>query len=129
MEFFTIPHEDIRQILGGFTMGRPKGSKNKKKCVTGASIDELIAQRLEAKAALEEEFNAIKASMEEQATRARAIKADVKKLVKELEQLYVQKEAEEAAAKEAAAREVVQNKVSQLMAEGKSLEEIMSMLR
>lgn len=109
-------------------MGRPKGSKNKKKRVTGASIDELIAQRLEAKAALEEEFNAIKASMEEQATRARAIKADIKKLVKELDQLNAQKEAEEVAAKEAVAREAVQNKITQLMAEGKSLDDIMRML-
>lgn len=36
-------------------MPRPKGSKNKKKLLAGANIEELIAQRNEAKAALEAE--------------------------------------------------------------------------
>ena len=56
------------------------------------------------------------------------IKAEIKKLDKELIVLEEQKVAAEAAAAAEAAKEAVQSKIEALMAEGKSLEDIMNML-
>lgn len=110
-------------------MGRPKGSKNKKKLIIADSaLGDLIAQRTEEKAALEAELAEIKSEMQELATRGRAIKANIKKLDKELAGLKERKEAADAATEAAAAREAIQRKVAELMAEGKRLEEIMEML-
>ena len=56
------------------------------------------------------------------------IKAEINKLDKELVVLEEQKAAAEAAATAEAVKEAVQSTVAELMAEGKSLEDIMNML-
>ena len=109
-------------------MPRPKGSKNKKKLPAGANIEELIAQRSEAKAALEAERDEQAAVVAEETAKLKSIKAEIKKLDKELVVLEEQKAVAEAAAAAEAAKEAVQSKIAELMAEGKSLEDIMNML-
>jgi peptidoglycan hydrolase CwlO-like protein len=109
-------------------MPRPKGSKNKKKLLAGANIEELIAQRNEAKAALEAERDEQAAVVAEETAKLKSIKAEIKRLDKELVVLDEQKVAAEAAAAAEAAKEAVQSKIAELMAEGKSLEDIMNML-
>ena len=109
-------------------MPRPKGSKNRKNLLTGAPIGELIAQRTEAKATLEAERDEVAAVIAEQTAKLKSLKAEIKKLDKELAVLEEQKAAAEAAATAEAAKEAIQSKVAELMAEGKSLEDIMNML-
>lgn len=109
-------------------MARPKGSKNKKKIAAGASVDELIAQRLEAKAALEAERDELTAVVAENTKNLRAVKYQIKKLDKEVAAYEAQKAAAEAAEAAAAAKEAVQAKIEELLASGKSLDEIMNLL-
>lgn len=109
-------------------MARPKGSKNKKKVSTGANLDDLIAQRLEEKAVLEAERDEIAAVVAENAAKLRAVKYQIKKLDKQVAAYEAEKAAIAAAAEAAAAKEAVQAKVDELMASGKSLDEIMGML-
>ena len=109
-------------------MPRPKGSKNKKKMLAGANIEELITQRLEAKANLEAERDELAAVVAEHTANLKAIKAELKKIDKDLAALEAQKAAEEAQKAAAAAKEAVQSKIEELMAQGKSLEDIMNML-
>ena len=112
------------------TMPRPKGSKNKKKriVVEGMSVEELIAQRTEAKNALEAERDEVAAVVAEQNAKLKAIKSDIRKLDKELAQLEEQKAAAEAAAATDAAKAAVQGKIDELLAQGKTLDDIMNML-
>ena len=111
-------------------MPRPKGSKNKKKLLAadGVNIDELITQRNEAKGALEAERDEVAAVVAEQTAKLKALKADIKKLDKELVLLEEQKAAAEAAEAAKAAKEALQGKIDELLAQGKSLEDIMNML-
>ena len=109
-------------------MPRPKGSKNKKKTLTGAPVEELIAQRTEAKAALEAERDEVAAVLAEQKARLKELNTEIKKIDKELANLAEQKAAAEAAAAAQAARDTVQNKVAELMDQGLSLEDIMNRL-
>lgn len=108
-------------------MPRPKGSKNKKKLVPADNLDALIAQKQEEKAALEAQRDEIAAVVAEHTANLKSIKAELKKADKELASLEAQKAAAEAAAA-AAAKEAVQAKIDALMAEGKSLDDIMNML-
>ena len=112
------------------TMPRPKGSKNKKKriAVEGMSVEELIAQRTEAKAALEAERDEVAAVAAEQKARLKALKSDIRKLDKELAQLEAQKAAAEAATAAEAAKAALQVKIDELLAQGKTLDDIMNML-
>ena len=103
-------------------MGRPKGSKNRKKLAAGANLDELIAQKKEAKAALETERDEAAAVLAEYAADLRAVKAKLKRMEKELAEYEAQKSA-------AAVKEAVEAKIEALMAEGRSLEEIVGLLK
>ena len=80
-------------------MPRPKGSKNKKKLLAadGVNIVELIAQRNEAKAALEAERDEVAAVVAEQTAKLKALKADIKKLDKEMKQAAMELQFERAA--------------------------------
>ena len=109
-------------------MPRPKGSKNKKKLVPADSIEALLAQRAEAKAALEVERDEVAAELAEQKAKLKELNTEIKKIDKELANLEEQKAAAEAAAAAQAAKDTVQNKVAELMAQGLSLEDIMNKL-
>jgi Tfp pilus assembly protein FimV len=92
------------------------------------SIDELIVRRNEAKAALEAERDEVAAVVAEQTAKLKTIKADIKKLDKELAMLGEQKAAADAEAAAQAVKAALQGKIDELLAQGKSLEEIMDML-
>lgn len=109
-------------------MPRPKGSKNKKKTLVGAPVEELIAQRTEARATLEAERDEVAAVVAEQRAKLKELNTEIKKIDKELGILEEQKAAAEAAAAAQAAKDAVQNKVAELMSQGMSLEEIMNKL-
>lgn len=110
-------------------MARPKGSKNKKKFINGdLPLEELIAQRAEAKAALEAERDELAAAVAEQNAKLKEFKSQIKKLDKELSALEEQKTVAAAAAAATAAKEAVQSRVEALLAEGKSLDDIMNLL-
>lgn len=109
-------------------MPRPKGSKNRKKLVPAENLDALIAQKQEENAALEAQRDEVAAVVAEHTANLKAIKAELKKADRELAGLEAQKAAVEAAAAAAAAKEAVQAKIDELMAQGKSLEDIMNLL-
>ena len=109
-------------------MARPKGSKNKKNRIPAESIDAIIAQRNEAKAALEAERDEVAAVVNEQKAQLKALNTEIKKIDKELAKLEEQKAAAEAMKAADAAKEAVQNKVAELMSQGMSLDDIMNKL-
>lgn len=109
-------------------MPRPKGSKNKKKMVAAESIETLVAQHTEAKAALEAECDEVAAAVAEQKAKLKALNTEIKKIDKELAKLEEQKAAAEAMKAADAAKEAVQNKIAELMSQGMSLDDIMNKL-
>lgn len=98
-------------------MPRPKGSKNKKKRETALSVEEVIAQRTEAKAALEAQRDEIIAEIAEKKAELKAVRAEIKKIDTAL-----------AKAATEAAHVAVEDKINALLAEGKSMEDILSLL-
>ena len=96
--------------------------------VPAENLDALITQKQEEKAALEAQRDEVAAVVAEHTANLKAIKAELKKADKELADLEAQKAAVEAAAAAAAAKEAVQSKIDELMAQGKSLEDIMNLL-
>lgn len=104
-------------------MGRPKGSKNKSKGTPApaGNLEALIAQKLEEQAALE-------AERDELTPRLSEIRAQLRKLKLEIASLEKKKAAAEAEAAAAATRAAVEARVDELMAEGKGMEEILSLL-
>ena len=98
-------------------MHRPKGSKNKKKRETALSVEEVIAQRTEAKAALEAQRDEIIAEIAEKKAELKAVRAEIKKIDTAL-----------AKAATEAAHAAVEDKINALLAEGKSMEDILSLL-
>ena len=109
-------------------MPRPKGSKNKKNRTPAENLDALIAQKQEEKAALEVQRDEAAGILAEQKAILASIKADLKKVDKALAGLEAEKAANEAALAAAAAKEAVQAKIDELLATGKTLDEIMGML-
>lgn len=104
-------------------MGRPKGSKNRNKRtpVPANNRDALIAQKLDEQAALE-------AERDELAQRLSEIRAQLRKLKLEIASLEKKKASAEAAAAAEAAKAAVEARVEELMAEGKGMDEILSLL-
>ena len=98
-------------------MPRPKGSKNKKKRETALSVEEVIAQRTEAKAALEAQRDEIIAEIAEKKAELKAVRAEIKKIDTAL-----------AKASTEAAHAAVEDKINALLAEGNSMEDILSLL-
>lgn len=107
-------------------MARPKGSKNKKNPVSNAGTLETVAA---AKKNLGEEIDALTAAVEEAAQALKDKKAELKTAQKKLEKL----EKQEAAAQEAAAQEAKRAEASRLLdaflASGKSLDEVLEVLK
>ena len=102
-------------------MPRPKGSKNRKKQVPDNNLEALIAQKQEEQAALE-------AEKDELTSRLSEVRAQLRKLKQEVSSLEKKKASAEAAAAAEATRAAVEARVEELMAEGKGMEEILSLL-
>lgn len=102
------------------TMPRPKGSRNKK-TVLADNLETLLAQKAEEQAALE-------AERDELTPRLSEIRAQLRKLKLEISSLEKKKVAAEAEAVDVATRAAVEARVDELMAEGKGMEEILSLL-
>ena len=109
-------------------MPRPKGSKNRKKAQVEKPLDALITEMKEAIAGLEEEKSAIEATIAENSAKLKAVKADLKKAAKKLEDYEAEQASKAAAEAAAAAKEAVQAKIDELLAQGKSLDDIMNLL-
>ena len=101
---------------------------NKKNRTPAENLDALIAQKQEEKAALEAQYDEIAAEVEAQKNELKAVKADLKKVDKALAGLEAEKAANEAAVAAAAAKEAVQSRIDALLAQGKSLNDIMNLL-
>ena len=109
-------------------MPRPKGSKNKKNRETAPSVEEVIAQRTEAKAALEAQRDEILAEIAEKKAELKAVRAEIKKIDTALAKIEADKAAAEAQAAKEAAHAAVEEKINALLAEGKSMEDILNKL-
>ena len=110
-------------------MPRPKGSKNRKKAPVDQPLDALIAEVKDAIAGLEEEKGAVEAVIAENNARLKAIKADMKKAAKKLEDYEAEQASKAAAEAAAAAKEALQSKIDELVSSGVSVEEILEKLK
>lgn len=110
-------------------MPRPKGSKNKKTAVDASGIENQIAQKIDAKAALEAEQKSIEAVIAENNAKLKSVKKDIRALDKQLASLQAKKAEAEAAALVAEKQQDIQAAIQNLVAEGKSLDDILSMLK
>lgn len=108
-------------------MPRPKGSKNKKSLAAvgvESQISELNAQKLELETAQE----AIIASLAEINAKLKENKKEIRSIEKKILKLEEKKAAADAAAAAELVQEEVQKRVAALVAEGKSLDDILSKL-
>lgn len=117
----TTEEENNHHCKEDITMPRPKGSKNRKNQVPADNLDALIAQKQEEQAALESEKDELAARLSE-------VRAQLRKLKLEVSSLEKKKSSAEAAAAAEATRAAVEARVEELMAEGKGMEEILSLL-
>ena len=119
-------HIDIQEEK---QMPRPKGSKNRKKAPADQPLDALIAEVKEAVAGLEKEKGAVEAVIAENNAKLKAIKADLKKAAKKLEDYEAEQASKAAAEAAAAAKEALQSKIDELVSSGVSVEEILEKLK
>ena len=110
-------------------MPRPKGSKNKKNTARAGDFDARIAEIQAALAALEEESSAAAAIIAEQNAKIRANKKSARALNREIASLEAKKAAISEAETAALKKQAVQEKINSLIAEGKSLDDIIDMLK
>ena len=110
-------------------MPRPKGSKNKKTPAKSTDLEKQIAQKAEAKAALEEEQKGLAAVIADSNAKLKAVKKNIKTLDKQILALQTKKAEIEAAAEVAAKQEEIQARITALTAKGKSLDDILDMLK
>ena len=112
-------------------MLRPQGSKNKPK-VKANDLDALNAQiveKLNQKSAFEQEEATLTATIAESKARLKEVRSSLKKLDKNISALQVMKEEMGKAKQVEKAMGEIQAKVNALMANGKTLEEIMELLK
>ena len=121
-----LSHTETREE---YEMPRPKGSKNRKKAPVDQPLDALIAEVKDAIAGLEEEKGAVEAVIAENNARLKAIKADMKKAAKKLEDYEAEQASKAAAEAAAAAKEALQSKIDELVSSGVSVEEILEKLK
>ena len=121
-----LSHTEIREEK---QMPRPKGSKNRKKAPVDQPLDALIAEVKETIAGLEEEKGTVEAVIAENNTKLKAIKADLKKAAKKLEDYEAEQASKAAAEAAAAAKEALQSKIDELVSSGISVEEILEKLK
>ncbi len=108
-------------------MPRPKGSKNKKK-PAGNELTELLRQKREERAALAREQETLTRQAAQAAENLKAAKARLRKLDRELETLERKLSEARAAEQSAQARRTVQAKIDGLLAQGKTLDDILGLL-
>ena len=112
-------------------MPRPKGSKNKPK-IKANDLDALNAQiveKLNQKSALEQEQATLTATITESKTRLKEVRSSLKKLDKNISSLQAMKEEMGKAKQVEKAMGEIQAKVNALIDSGKSIDEIMEMLK
>ena len=110
-------------------MPRPKGSKNKKTLAKNADIDAQISEKNGALAALEEEYTTVSQIIAENSAKLKALKKDMRVLSRQIASLEAKKAESAAAALAAEKKQEVQAKIDALVADGKSLDDILNMLK
>ena len=110
-------------------MPRPKGSTNKKSKKAAVDFTAQIAERKAAKADLENEQATILSVIKSNQERLKDVKRDIRSVEKEIAKLEAKKAEADAAAAAALMQEEVQKRVAALVAEGKTREEILEMLK
>jgi len=108
-------------------MPRPKGSKNKKK-VSGIDYATQLEQKISEKAAIEAEAASIETEMGKLKARAKEVKKAETKLNREIAKLTELKAAADAEQEKAAKTKQLDEKIAALMGDGKSIDEILSVL-
>ena len=110
-------------------MSRPTGSKNKKTLAAMSGVDQQITELNAQKLDLETAQAAIIASIAENNEKLKANKKDIKTIEKKILKLEAKKAEADAAAAAALMQEKVQKRVEELVAEGKSLDDILKKLK
>ena len=110
-------------------MPRPKGSKNKKSTKAAIDFTAQIEDRKAARADLENEQATILSVIKSNQERMKDVKRDLRAIDKEIAKLEAKKAEADAAAAAALMQEEVQKRVAALVAEGKTKEEILEMLK
>ena len=111
-------------------MPRRKGSKNKKSVVLSvAEITKQITEKEAAVAAVKNELDSVYATIKEQQLLARNKKKELRKAEKALAVLNAKKEECEAIEAAAAQKAEIESVVTQLIASGKTPEEILAQLK
>ena len=114
-------------------MPRPKGSKNKKTLAKAAIKSNEIAEQLAKlnadKAGLETEQETITAVIAEENEKLKAVKKNIKTIEKQIVKLEAKQAAEAAKAEAEAKGQELQDKIAELLAAGKSYDEILNMLK
>ena len=110
-------------------MPRPKGSKNKKTLAKAVNIDAQLAEKSAAKADLEKEQETVLGVIADNQARLKDIKKALKSLDKDIIKLEAKKAEAEAVALTAAKKEELQDTIDKLLADGKSIDELLDKLR
>lgn len=110
-------------------MARPKGSKNKKRVPAVGDYTAQIEEQKAAKADLENEQATILGVIKSNQDRLKDVKKEIRSVEKEIAKLEAKKAQADAAAAAALMQEEVQKRVAELIAEGKTLEDILEKLK
>ena len=112
-------------------MPRPLGSKNKLKTKANDldALNAQIVEKLNQKSALEQEEATLTATITESKARLKEVRLSLKKLDKNISALQVMKEEIGKAKQVEKAMGEIQAKVNALLDSGKSIDEIMEMLK
>ena len=110
-------------------MPRPKGSKNKKTLAKNVDLEEQIAEKTAEHAALEAELAGIQSILAENAARQKTVRKSIRALDRQIAALQARKEEIRAAAAVSAKQQEIQDTIRALVEGGKSLDDILDMLR
>lgn len=110
-------------------MARPKGSKNKKTIAKSANIEAQMAEKAAAKEALDREAEAIAQMIAENTEKLKDIRKEQKALDRQIAKLEAQKAQAEALALAESKKQELQAKIDTLIADGKSIDDIIGMLK
>ncbi len=110
-------------------MPRPKGSKNKKTIARAKDLDAQIAEKTSALAALEKEYAAVSDIIAENSAKLKSLKKDMRVLTRQRAALETKKAESAAAVLALEKKQEVQAKIDELVAEGRTLDDILSMLK
>lgn len=110
-------------------MPRPKGSKNRKAASKNTGFEAQISEKTEAKAVLEAEQDGLVAVITENNAKLKEVKKQIKALDRQILALEAKKAEADAAAAAELMQEEVQKRVAALVAEGKTLDDILDKLK